>query len=188
MFFSPKVIALVSVSLGTLTSGLSKDPQLASLDGAFAINKLPVRVDNETALVSHPGPNSLSAHVLKRQNDGDDPEPVRYGPLMSAAQARNCVTCPDPQDLELDGRQLLAKLNTRQMRAYMRGEPDDLEDKCVFYTRPEERPNAPKRLSGRATQWACNHDKFSIWVCPFCAEFCFASDLLIKRENTASMA
>ncbi|KAL2809165.1 galactose-binding domain-like protein [Aspergillus granulosus] len=49
------------------------------------------------------------------------------------------------------------------MRAYMRGDPRELHNKCVFYTRLEDRPNAPKRLSGRATQWACNYDKFSIW-------------------------
>lgn len=167
MLFSQRIIAF-GLSLAALAAGLSQEPQLASLAGAFSIGELPARDNNDTRWISRPGPHSLGARVLKRQNDGDDPEPSRYGPLMSAAQARNCVSCPDPQDLQLDGRQLLAKLNTRQMRAYMRGDPGELNNKCVFYTRPEDRPNAPKRLSGRATQWACNHDKFSIWVCQVC--------------------
>lgn len=165
MFFSRVIAAFGLVSLAVSTGGLSQEPQLASLAGAFAISGLPAQLDDEAGLVSRPGPNSLSARVLRLQTRADDPDPTRYGPLMSEAQARNCVTCPDPSDLELDGRQLLAKLNTRQMRAYMRGDPAELHNKCVFYTRPEQRAGAPERLSGRATEWACNRNKFSIWVC-----------------------
>ncbi|KEY68838.1 hypothetical protein S7711_11504 [Stachybotrys chartarum IBT 7711] len=169
MYFASMIIVM-----GLVATGLSQEPQLASLTGAFAISELPARVDNELALVSRPNRNSLSARVLKRQSDDeaededgngedDEPQPVRYGPLMGAAQARNCVFCPDPQDLELEGRELLAHLNTEQMRAYMRGDPSQLHNRCVFYTKAEERRGGPKRLSARATQWACNQDKFSVW-------------------------
>lgn len=87
-----------------------------------------------------------------------EPAPRRYGPLWP--QGDNCVFCPEPELLEKDGLTLSRELTTRKMKTYMRGKPTDYNNKCVFYTRAEDRINA---LSSPATDWACLYNKYSIW-------------------------
>jgi hypothetical protein len=88
-----------------------------------------------------------------------EPLPRRYGPLWP--QGNNCVFCPEQEVLQDDAMTLLQRLNAQKMKTYMRGTQADLINKCVFYTRAEDRIAA---LSGPATEWACLYNKYSIWV------------------------
>ena len=88
-----------------------------------------------------------------------DPLPRRYGPLWPPAN--NCVFCPEQELLEEDALTTLSRLKPDKMKTYMRGTPADLKNKCVFYTKNEDR-NAP--LASPATDWACLHNKYTAWV------------------------
>jgi hypothetical protein len=88
-----------------------------------------------------------------------EPQPRRYGPLWP--QGNNCVFCPEPPLLEVDALTLVRQLTPQKMKTYMRGTPADLHNRCVFYTRAEDRLSA---LSGAATEFACLYNKYSIWV------------------------
>lgn len=69
------------------------------------------------------------------------------------------------QDIrKLTGRDLLASLTTERMQEYMRiDSPESLRNKCVFYTASVSKPN-PQYLSDKASIWACEKKKLSVWV------------------------
>ncbi len=87
-----------------------------------------------------------------------DPQPRGYGPVWNKD---NCVLCPEEDLLKLDAKKLLEKLTVPKMKSYMRGKPEDLKNKCVFYTKNEDRKAA---LASPATDWACLYSKYTAWV------------------------
>lgn len=128
-------------------------PELAIKGNAFVSapnikNGLP-----QNWTVSMPAPPQM---LSKRAGE---PNPRRYGPVWP--QGNNCVFCPEQEMLEEDALTTIRKLTPRKMKTYMRGTPADLNNKCVFYTRAEDRVAA---LSSPATDWACLYNKYSIWV------------------------
>lgn len=145
----------------------SHDSPVANVIGGFSVGKVSNNAENKTSWASVPEDELFhpQRNFVKRQLPGDpepdDPPPTRHGPLFD--QGQNCVFCPEQDVLDLNGRQLLNTLTVKKMKTYMRGVPGDVRNKCVFYSKAEE-ANGPARLSNRATVWACNHDRFSIWV------------------------
>ena len=127
--------------------GINGNPFVA----APSIKNDPSRAHNWTA--SMLGPQRM---LSKR---APDPLPRRYGPLWS--QGNNCVFCPEQELLEEDALATLLALKPAKMKSYMRGTPADLFNKCVFYTKAEDRNAA---LASPVTDWACLHNKYTAWV------------------------
>ena len=127
--------------------GINGNPFVA----APSIKNGPSRAHNWTA--SMLGPQRM---LSKRT---PDPLPRRYGPLWS--QGNNCVFCPEQELLEEDALATLLALKPLKMKSYMRGTPADLFNKCVFYTKAEDRNAA---LASPVTDWACLHNKYTAWV------------------------
>lgn len=118
---------------------------------APSVRNGPSRAHNWTASMLGP------QHMVSKR--APDPLPRRYGPLWS--QGNNCVFCPEQELLEQDALRLFYQLKPDKMKTYMRGTPADLYNKCVFYTKAEDRNTA---LASPATDWACLHNKYTAWV------------------------
>lgn len=128
-------------------SGIDVHPVVA----APSVKNGPHRGHNWTA--SMPGPQ----HMLSKR--APDPLPRRYGPVWP--QGNNCVFCPEEELLKEDALTLSRQLTAKKLKTYMRGTPADLHNKCVFYTKNEDRNTA---LANPATEWACQHNKYTAWV------------------------
>ncbi|KAK4118093.1 hypothetical protein N657DRAFT_694647 [Parathielavia appendiculata] len=102
--------------------------------------------------------NQSEPHGRRANPDGMD----EYGPLL---RVPGCFYCPPQNVLQLTGRPLLDSLTTAKMQQYMRvGRPEDLKNKCVFYTAYVRVPKPDgASLSKEASDWACSKSKFSIW-------------------------
>lgn len=150
------------------SSCLCQKNPVASFVGRLSINGLIAdeESDSSRSFVSAPNmahqnwSSSMSVSQGTITKRAGEPVPRRYGPVWDAA-AGNCVFCPEQKLLELDAQTLLRRLTVNKMKTYMRGTAANLNNKCVFYSRGEDRIGT---LSSPATFWACMNDKYSIWV------------------------
>ncbi len=140
-------IAREDSNVTSLSVGVNGSPFVA----APSVKNRHPRAHNWT--VSMLGPQRM---LSKR---APDPLPRRYGPLWPPG--KNCVFCPEQELLEEDALTTLDRLDAKKMKTYMRGTPADLDNKCVFYTKNEDRNAA---LASPATDWACLHNKYTAWV------------------------
>lgn len=154
------LIAVVQLLLLITFSGADKHPNVAiRSDGISRLSARSKVDDGDSSVAVDHWSGHVSTYLNRRQND-DDPEPSTHGP---AVKMSGCFFCPEESALKLEGYKLLDFLTVAKMKSYMRGETTEIENKCVFYTRADDRPGGPKKLSKYAAQWACDRGRYSVW-------------------------